>query len=154
MTERSNPIVERNKATVSRILGSLSVGEVAPFVDALAPGYVRHCQAMPPGFEEIHGPEGMRAFLAGNQATFPDYREDVEMLVGEGDVVAWRSVGSGTQLGPMGPFPPTGRRMSLVIIGMHRFEDGKIAETWTSWDNMAALVQLGLLPPRAGPTRS
>jgi predicted ester cyclase len=35
----------------------------------------------------------------------------------------------------------------LVIIGMHRFENGKIAETWTSWDNRAALAQLGLLAP-------
>jgi predicted ester cyclase len=47
----------------------------------------------------------------------------------------------------MGPFPATGRRMSITIIGMHRFESGKIAETWTSWDNVAALAQLGLLPP-------
>ena len=68
------------------------------------------------------------------------------MLVGEGDFVAWRSTGTGTQQGPMGPFPATGRRMSITIIGMHRFENGKIAETWTSWDNVAALGQLGLLP--------
>jgi predicted ester cyclase len=78
------------------------------------------------------------------------------MLVAEGEFVAWRSIGSGTQMGPMGPFPATGRRMSIVIIGMHRFEDGKIAETWTSWDHVAALRQLRveayggrLGPPRA-----
>ena len=88
----------------------------------------------------------VRAFLAGNKAAFPDYREDLEMLVAEGDLVAWRSVGTGTQLGPMGPFPPTGRRMTITIIGMHRFENGRIAETWTSWDNLAALTQLGLMP--------
>ena len=46
----------------------------------------------------------------------------------------------------MGPFPTTGRRMSIVIIGMHRFENGRIAETWTSWDNMTAARQLGRLP--------
>jgi predicted ester cyclase len=88
----------------------------------------------------------MRAWLLGNAVTFPDYREDVQMLVGEGDFVAWRSIGTGTQMGPMGPFPATGRRMSIVIIGMHRFENGKVAETWTSWDNVAAMSQLGLLP--------
>ncbi len=46
----------------------------------------------------------------------------------------------------MGSFPATGRRMSITIIGMHRVEDGKLAETWTSSDNVAALSQLGLLP--------
>jgi hypothetical protein len=26
---------------------------------------------------------------------------------------------------------------------MHRFENGLVAETWTSWDNVAVLTQLG-----------
>jgi hypothetical protein len=46
----------------------------------------------------------------------------------------------------LGPFPATHKRMELTIIGMHRFEAGLIVETWTSWDNLAALTQLGLLP--------
>jgi len=146
MTTGSAAEVERNKATVRHILERLSAGDVDAFVEALAPDYVRHCQAMLPGLEEIRGPEGMRRFLAGNTAMFPDYREDVEMLVGEGDFVAWRSVGTGTNLGPLAGFPPTGRRASFVIIGMHRFRDGKIVETWTSWDNLSVLRQLGLLP--------
>jgi len=36
--------------------------------------------------------------------------------------------------------------MDVVIIGMHRFDEGRVAETWTSWDNVAASTQLGLLP--------
>ena len=28
---------------------------------------------------------------------------------------------------------------------MHRFEEGLVVETWTSWDNLAVLTQLGLL---------
>jgi steroid delta-isomerase-like uncharacterized protein len=137
---------ETNKAAVRHALARLSEGDAESFVAMLAPGYVRHCQAMPPGMQELRGPDAMRAWLAANKASFPDYREDLETLVAEGDFVAWRSVGTGTLLGPMGPFPATGRRMSIAIIGMHRFENGKVAETWTSWDNVAALTQLGLLP--------
>jgi len=137
---------QANKATVAHILERLNAGDVDSFVDALAPGYARHCQAMPAGMEEIRGPEAMRQWLRGNQLAFPDYEERLEHLVAEGDFVAWRSVGSGTQSGAFGPLPPTGRRMSIVIIGMHRFERGKIAETWTSWDNLTVLRQLGLLP--------
>jgi predicted ester cyclase len=135
-----------NKAVVRQVLQRVSAGDVDGFVGALAPNYVRHCQAMPPPLQEIRGPAAMREWLLGSIVTFPDYHEEIEALVAEGDFVAWRSVGTGTQLGPMGPFPPTGRRMSIVIIGMHRFENGRIAETWTSWDNMTAARQLGLLP--------
>ena len=137
--------VEANKAIVRHALDCLNAGHVDGFVGMLAPDYVRHCQAMPPEMQELRGPDAMRAWLLANQQTFPDYREEIEMLVGEGDFIAWRSLGTGTQTGPMGPFPATGRRMSISIIGLHRVENGKLAETWTSWDNVAALRQLGLL---------
>jgi predicted ester cyclase len=101
---------------------------------------------MPPELQEIRGRATMHAWLVANQGTFPDWTEQVEALVAEGDYVCWRSRGRGTMRGPMGPFPPTGRTMDLVIMGMHRFEGDLVAETWTSWDNVAALTQLGLLP--------
>jgi predicted ester cyclase len=37
--------------------------------------------------------------------------------------------------------------MELKIIGIQRFEGGKIVETWVSWDNLASLAQLGHFPP-------
>jgi predicted ester cyclase len=135
--------VEANKATVTRMLASLSAGNVAGFTEALAPNYVRHSQAMPPELQEIRGRDAMHAWLLSNFEPFPDYREELEWLVGEGDFVAWRSRGTGTQVGALGPFPATRKRMDLVIIGMHRFEGDLVAETWTSWDNLAALTQLG-----------
>jgi len=142
--------VEVNKQKLRRMLECLSRGDPAGFAAGLAPNYVRHCQAMPPEFQEIHGKETMLAWLAGNSQTFPDYQEEIEYLVGEGDMVAWRSRGRGTMSGPMGPFPSTGKVMDITIIGMHRFENGLVAETWTSWDNLAAFTQLGLMP-MAGP---
>lgn len=141
--------VEANKATVRHILERLSAGDVAGFTDHLSPHYVRHCQAMPPELQEIHGKEVMHQWLLSNFEILPDYHEEIEWLVGEGDFVAWRSRGTGTQNGAFGPFPPSGKPMEVVIIGMHRFEGPLIAETWTSWDNLAVLVQLGHFPPPA-----
>jgi hypothetical protein len=37
--------------------------------------------------------------------------------------------------------------MDCKAVGIHRLENGKIVETWVTWDNMAALAQLGHLPP-------
>ena len=141
--------VESNKATVRRMLERLSAGDVAGFTDHLAPNYVRHSQAMPRELEEIRGKQAMHEWLLSNFAPFPDYHEELEWMVGEGDFVAWRSRGKGTQSGSFGPFPASGKPMDLVIIGMHRFEGALIAETWTSWDNLAALTQLGHFPPAA-----
>ena len=144
MTMTSHPDqVEENKATVKRMLASLSTGNVAGLTEALVPNYVRHSQAMPPELQEIRGRDTMHAWLLSTLETFPDYHEEIEWLVGEGDFVAWRSRGIGTQVGAFGPFPATHKRMDLVIIGIHRFEGGLVAETWTSWDNLAALTQLG-----------
>jgi predicted ester cyclase len=98
---------------------------------------------MPPELQEIRGRDAMHQRLLSNFVPFPDYQEELEWLVGERDFVAWRSRGTGTQSGPFGPFPATGKRLDLVIIGMHRFEGALVAETWTSWDKLAALTQLG-----------
>ena len=144
----SDSRVEENKATVRRMLERLNARDIGGFTEALAPSYVRHSQAMPPELQEIRGRVAMHGWLVANQSTFPDYHETLESLVAEGDFVAWRSTGVGTQHGALGPFPATHKRMELVIIGMHRFEAGAVAETWTSWDNVAALTQLGLLPGR------
>ena len=142
-SDSRNAQVEENKATVRRMLERLSAGDVAGFTNALAPDYVRHSQAMPSELQEIRGREMMHEWLLSNLVPFPDYTEEIEWLVGEGDFVAWRSRGTGVQSGPLGPFPPTDKRMDVVIIGMHRFVEGSVAETWTSWDNLAVLTQLG-----------
>jgi predicted ester cyclase len=141
----SDPQVEANKAAVRHMLARISAGDVEGFTAVLSPDYVRHCQAMPENLQVIRGKEEMHEWLLSNKATFPDYHEELEWLVGEGDFVAWRSIGTGTQSGALGPFPATHKRMQIVIIGMHRFQEGKVIETWTVWDNLAALSQLGLL---------
>ena len=56
---------------------------------------------------------------------------------------------TGTQTGTMGPFPATGKTMENKTMGIFRLENGKIAELWIEWDNLAMLSQLGhFQPPR------
>ena len=44
---------KRNKALMQRIHAEVSKGNLEIFDEVLAPDYVRHCQAMPPEFQEI-----------------------------------------------------------------------------------------------------
>jgi predicted ester cyclase len=52
-----------------------------------------------------------------------------------------------TQKGQMGPFPPSNKQISLEFAGVHRVENGKLVETWLTWDTMSALAQSGYFPP-------
>jgi predicted ester cyclase len=68
------------------------------------------------------------------------------MIIAEGDLVAFWGTYSASQTGPMGPFPATGMRMVSEMGGVHRIADGRIAETWVTWDNLTGLHQLGFDP--------
>jgi predicted ester cyclase len=68
-------------------------------------------------------------------------------MVVEGEMAAIWATYEGTQKGPMGPFPASGKRMQLEFAAFLRVQKGRIAEMWVTWDNMAALAQLGHLPP-------
>jgi steroid delta-isomerase-like uncharacterized protein len=141
--------IEANKATVQRFIEAINAQDFAALDELVAEGFVRHSgtSGQPPG----RGREGLKDFLRGEAATFPDARESIHFLVAEGDKVAARLAFSGTQRGPMGPFPPSGRRLEADFLCVFRLEGGRVAEAWVEWDNLAALVQLGhYTPPAAG----
>ena len=139
--------LERNKEIVRQaelVINAQAFDELDQYY---AENYVRYSQATP-GFEEADI-AGVVMLFEGFFAAFPDGRQTTTTLVAEDDVVAFWGVFEGTQEGPMPPFPATGARMRSDYAGFHRIEDDKIAETWVTWDNMAMLAQLGLLPDSA-----
>jgi predicted ester cyclase len=71
-----------------------------------------------------------RAYVA-----FPDFHEELEEMIAEGDMVVVRFTITGTQLGQWGPLPPTGKPVRFEEIVILRFVD-----------NLAALRQLGVMP--------
>jgi predicted ester cyclase len=42
--------------------------------------------------------------------------------------------------------PPTGKKISVDAITVHRMANGKIAETWEVWDTLGFLQQVGVVP--------
>ena len=138
---------EQNKEIVRRVLAEgVNTGDLSVFQEMLAPEYARHSQAtleMP----EIRGIDQMLEFLQWNFTAFPDWHEEIVLMLAEGDMVALITRGTGTHIGPMGDTPPTGKTLEIMNYIVHRIEGGKIAETWIGWDNLTALMQLGLFPP-------
>lgn len=113
--------------------------------DIVAPDFVRHCQATPQ--IEVRSLEAFKEYLRQDFAAFPDSVQTLELQVAEGDLIALWLTYDGTQKAPMGPFPASGKKMHLEFGAFLRVRSGKIAEMWVTWDNMAALAQLGHLGP-------
>jgi steroid delta-isomerase-like uncharacterized protein len=140
-------IEKRNKALVQRIHAEISKGNQAIFGEVLSPDYVRHCQAMPPEFQELHGTDQFKAFIADFLTAVPNCNDSILFVMAEDNKVAYVTKMTGTQTGPMGNLPASGKEFSLTNIVIHRIQEGKIKETWVSWDNVAMLSQLGFFPP-------
>lgn len=138
---------EDNKAIVRRVLEEgVNAHNLEVFREMLAADYARHSQATTET-PEIRGVEAMLDFLRANFAAFPDWHEEIELMIAEDDMVAYITTGTGTHTGPMGDIPPTGRTIEVTNYIVQRIANGKIAETWIGWDNLAALTQMGLFPP-------
>jgi steroid delta-isomerase-like uncharacterized protein len=140
-------VEQQNIATTIRIHEAMSKGNVDVFDEVFTENYVRHCQAMPPEFQEMHGGEQLKAFVVDFLKSVPDYHDSLGQIFAQGDMVAYIATGYGTQTGEMNGLPASGKEFALVNIILQRFENGKIAETWITWDNVAMLSQLGFFPP-------
>ncbi len=137
--------LEANKDLVRQFAETINAADWAAMGELLTEDFARHSQATagPPVRSREEMIELQKAFLA----TAPDQRVTVHMLLAEDDKVAALATYSGTQTGPMGDFPATGRSMETQFLSIFRIEEGKIAELWVEWDNLAMLAQLGLFPP-------
>jgi predicted ester cyclase len=140
-------LIEKNKEIIRYVMEEgVNKQNLDVFDEILDENYVRNCQAMPSGFQEIKGIKAMKDFLSQHFIAFPDWNEEILFMIAEGDKVAYISRGTGTQTGPMGAIPATEKFVSIDNYIIQRLEKGKIVESWVSWDNVYFLNQLGLLP--------
>ena len=148
-TNSSDKIVRQNREIVIKAFEVVGNGDYDGMNNYLADDYKRHCQATPE--LNIESLDAFKEFIRNDRKALPDQKFNIKMLVAEGDLVAFWATYTGTQTGQMGPFPPSGKPVSLDFSGIHRIEMGKIVETWITWDNIAMLSQLGYFPPQNNP---
>lgn len=135
---------EANKALVRTITAEIwNARRLERIPEFYAPDYVADYRPIAP---LQTGHDGIRGMVERAWQTFPDYHEELHELVAEGDLVtAWFTI-SGTQDGPWGMIPPTGRRVAFDEILLLRIADGRVVWQRGIPDNVAALRQLGILP--------
>ena len=136
-------LTQKNKAIVELAFEIVGTGNYERMHEVIADDYVRHCQATPDLV--INSLDQFKEFIRVDRLAIPDQKIKLHKLVAEDDHVAFFATYTGTQTGQMGPFPPSNKKASLEFSGIHRLENGKIVETWLTWDNVAILGQLGHL---------
>jgi steroid delta-isomerase-like uncharacterized protein len=121
-------------------------GDMGVIDELVAPEFVGH---NPPGRDQIFGPEGLRGFVETYRSAFPDARVTVESQLAEGDRVVTRWTAHGTHRGELMGIDPTGREVTVNGITISRVSAGKVVESWSNWDALGMLVQLGVVPEPA-----
>jgi steroid delta-isomerase-like uncharacterized protein len=92
------------------------------------------------------GPREMKEHVSGWLMSFPDLRFNIEQIITERDRVVSQLVMEGTHQGTWMGISPTGKRLQIRMITIHRIENGKIAEDWVLVESLGFFQQLGMLP--------
>ncbi|MCH7554247.1 MAG: ester cyclase [Chloroflexi bacterium] len=138
---------EENKAKVRRFIEEVwNKGNLDVIEEYCSPDFVGHEPGSPEG---VQGCEGQRHLVTMYRTAFPDAHWNIDDIVAEGDKVTRRITATGTQSGDLPDIPATGKRATVTMISVDRFEGDKVVETWTEWDRLGMMQQLGVIPEPA-----
>ena len=100
-----------------------------------------HDPQVPPGRARRHGRHRVRLPDRASTATGGSRRSSRPAT---GSSCA--GPGPATHVGEVNGIPPTGKKIAVDAISIHRMAGGKIAETWEVWDTLGFLQQVGVVP--------
>jgi steroid delta-isomerase-like uncharacterized protein len=146
--EQGESVPEDEKKAIYRrfVEEVINGGNVDIVPELFSEEYVDH--SAPPG-----APPGLAAVKmipAFFRAAFSDLHFTIDEMVAEGDIVATRVTGHGTNDGPFMGMPATGREATWSSMGFFRVKDGKIVEHWGVPDLFSLMSQLGAIPGPGG----
>jgi len=95
------------------------------------------------------GPQAVKEHVSGWLMSFPDLRFNIEQMIAEPDRVVSQLVMEGTHQGTWMGISPTGKRLHIRMITIHRVANSKIAEDWVLVESLGLFQQLGVLPGTA-----
>lgn len=136
----------QNKAIALEFLENAWVGRdpEATYERLVKPDQIAHLAGYP---EPFHGRDASLEWARTYQSAFHEQELTIEAVVAEGEHVALRVRTEQTHRGPYLGVAPLGTRVTMTMLQMFRFEDGKIAETWLMFDPLNVMQQLGVFPP-------
>src|SRR5712691_5973952 len=136
---------EENKTLVRRFFQEFWDQKNIAAADAfIAANHVDHTPGSPPGLPP--GPEGFKQFASVYFTAFPKLRITIDDQVAEGDTVVTRWTTQATNSGSLFGMPATNKSATFTGITIDRMAGGKTVETWTNFDALGMMQQLGVIP--------
>jgi predicted ester cyclase len=109
-----------------------------------------HCVMHRPGGTVV-GINSVRGVAVRRKETFSEFETEIHDIFGSGArLVArltHRGVGGGLWRSRIGSYDISGKTVSWNAIAIFRFEDQRIIEEWVTRDELAMMLQFGLLEP-------
>jgi steroid delta-isomerase-like uncharacterized protein len=90
--------------------------------------------------------EGIKQQILAFRAGFPDWHCEIDDFIVEGDKVVNRWTGTATHTGTLFGIPPTGKKVTVEGITIHRIQNGKITNDWSQGNQLQLMQQLGVVP--------
>jgi steroid delta-isomerase-like uncharacterized protein len=140
---------QANEAIARKGFEAFNTGDLSLVDEITAEGAVGHDPATP---DAAAGPEGSKALIQMYRGAFSDLEFTIDEMISDGDFVVSRWSSRGTNDGELGGMPPTGRSITSSGITIDKIVDGKIVESWTQWDNLGLMQQLGVGAPAGAAT--
>ena len=131
---------EEMKALSNRALEIWNEGNYALLDELYSPEIVRHEVNI---IEDLVGPKEYKDNVTLVRTAYPDFNVTADELFVKDDRVVLRWTVTGTNTGPRGDQPATGKRIQFSGVVINRVVDGKIVEEWVYFNMAAILKQLG-----------
>jgi len=131
---------EDMKALSNRALKIWSEGNYALLDELYSPEIIRHEVNIQ---EDLVGTQQYKDNVTWVRAAYPDFNVTTDDLFVKDDLVVLRWTVKGTNTGPLGDQPATGKRVQFSGININRVIDGKIVEEWVYFNRADVLKQLG-----------
>lgn len=139
----------QNKIPAQRLWKAFETGDLDDLDSFVAAEAVVHNAGDP--FGHLRGPEHVRQLIEMYRSAFSGLRATIRLQIAEGDHASTLLEVSGDNTGELMGQPATGRHASVLVTQTDRVVDGKIAESWSTWDVLSMLQQLGLAQIGAHP---
>lgn len=136
--------IDQNKITLRRLVEEgYNKGNLNLLDEIFTKDAINHDASQP---NLGRGPAGARESMRGYLTAFPDAKVTIEREIAEGDYVVQYLSTTGTHSGPFGPVPATGKKATVTGVIISKFENGKVVETWSLWDLLSLMKQIGIVP--------
>ncbi|MFC9327501.1 ester cyclase [Kitasatospora sp. NPDC057015] len=131
-----------HKEAARRLLLEPPTGDMSCLDELLASDYCDHDPSMD---GDTIGPAAVKKMIEGYRKAF-DFTFDIQSQIADRDQVATRWMWRGTHIGEYMGMPASNKDIECAGMTMFRFEDGKAKEGWWSWDSVAMMRQMGMMP--------